>query len=526
VADIEFVARGAVRQLWRIRKWPRGIYQILLEGPAGTGKTRGLLEWVHFMCATYPGIRVLFLRKTKESLAESVLDTWENHVLWPGHPCIVGAAQRNARQHYTFPNSAHVVLGGLKDKAQRDKTLSTQYDIVIVFEGRDVTDFDSYQMLARANRNYKMPWQLRIIDTNPGPEFHMLNMHFPKPEHGGCYRSIPEEFRDRPPFTVKCKDGHVSVIPKPDLEPDEDGRIRVPCPQCGKPSPGAAMLRLLSRFQDNPVFWDAKRERWTEEGMEYVEGNLALLSGAPYANLYKGEWQNEEGVIYEEWDPLVHIVDKPPEIKWYFGSFDKGIRDPGCLQVWGVVGDTMYRVYELYRTGQHIDWWAEQVLRVNKQYELQALVCDHDEDYVEKFNDAMGERRGRDGDRIARNAKKAILTGIDLVRWGLSKRDGGPRIFVVRNSVDGLDPALIGKMKPACLEQEIGSYIWKKHEPDQPRREEPERTCEDHAMDCMRYAAFFLWGRDMSPVIKQREYEPDTFGAILGHEDVLGAVVS
>ncbi len=46
-----------------------------------TGKTRGLCEWANFMCEEYPGIRVLFLRKTKESLAESVLDTFENHVL-------------------------------------------------------------------------------------------------------------------------------------------------------------------------------------------------------------------------------------------------------------------------------------------------------------------------------------------------------------------------------------------------------------------------------------------------------------
>lgn len=522
--DAIFEASGAVRQLWRVEKWPKGIYQILLEGPAGTGKTRGLLEWVHYMCDTYPMIRVLFLRKTKEALAESVLDTWENHVLWRGHPCITGSAGVRNRQSYTFPNGSHIVLGGLKDAQQRDKTLSTQYDIVILFEGRQVTDYDSYQMLARANRNFRIPWQLRIVDTNPGPEFHFLNIHFPKPEVGGCFRSIPEEYRTAPPFVVRCEEGHTSVFPKPEeIELDEEGRIRVPCGVCGRLSPGSTMLRLLSRFQDNPVYWDADRRTWTDAGREYVEGNLAQLSGAPYANLYLGQWQNEEGVIYAEWDPMVHIIDRLPEPpKWYFGAFDKGLRHPGCLQVWGVIGDRMYRVSETYRTEQNIDWWAEQVVRMNQRFGLQAVVCDPSEpEYIAKFNDMLGERRGRDGGRIARGADNARLTGIDMVRWGLSSRDGGPRIFVIRGSHEGLDQKRVAQMKPASLEQEIGSYVWKKVMPDQAIKEEPDPTCDDHACDACRYAAMFLWGRDMTPVTRPRGYDRMSFGAQLEHDEVL-----
>lgn len=524
--DLPYVARGAVRQLWRIEKWPRGIYQILLEGPAGTGKSRGLQEWIHYMCGKYAGIRVLFLRKTKESLAESTLDTWENHVLWRGHPCITGAAGVRNRQTYTFPNGSHIVLGGLKDKAQRDKTLSTQYDIVVIFEGRDVTDYDSYQMLARCNRNWKIPWQLRIVDTNPGPQFHMLNMHFPDPEkgHGGAWHRIPREFWRHPPFTIKCKNAHVTVIPRPEsIEPDDDGKLRVPCPQCGEPSPGANMFRLLSKFQDNPVMWDAERGCYTEEGAEYVEGTLAQLEGGPYANLYLGKWRSEEGIIYQGWDPEIHVVQELPEQpKWYFGSFDKGIRHPGCLQVWGVIGDDrMYLVKEIYRTEENIDWWAEQVVELDKEYWLQAIACDHELDYMAKFNDFLGERRGRHGHRIARPAKKDILTGIDMVRWALSKRDGGPRLFVLAGCNDNLDQKRVAAMKPASLLQEIGSYVWKKAEPDQAHPEKPDPTCADHAMDCMRYAAMFLWGHDLTPVIKPRPYAPNEAGYILKYDEVM-----
>ena len=517
-----------MRQLFRITKWPPGNYQILLEGPAGTGKSRGLLEWIHWIGNKYPGIRILFLRKTKESLAESTLDTFENHVLWPGHPAFTGSAGPHNRQTYTLPNGTHIVLGGMKDKAQRDKTLSTQYDIVVYFEGRDFTDIDDWQYMARANRNLKMPWQIRIADTNPGPEFHWLNRFFPKPEVGGCYRQIPREFWDAPPFTLKCPNAHVHVIPRPkELKSDEDGHLYWPCPTCGEKAQGAVQFRLLSRFEDNPVWWDAKRGQFTPQGAEYIEGNLALLTGAPRANLYEGKWTNEEGVIYEQWDPAIHIIDKAEGIEWYFGAFDKGLRHPGCLQVWGVRGDTMTRVLEVYRTEQNIDWWAEQVQKANHRFELQALVCDPSEpEYIAKFNDMLGERRGRDGSRIARRAVNAILTGIDLVRWGLSVRDGGPRIFVERGSVDGLDPKRTAQMKPACLEQEIGSYVWKKAQPDQPLKETPDPTCSDHACDTLRYASFFLWGRDMGPALKPRGYDWDSFGAMLGHDELRQEILS
>lgn len=526
----EYRAYGAVRQLYRIRKWPRGMYQILLEGPAGTGKTRGLCEWVNWMCEEFAGIRVLFLRRTKESLAESVLDTWENHVLGgAAHPAVVGTAGVHHRQYYTYPNGSHIVLGGMKDKTQAEKTFSTQYDIIVFFESREIASVDNWQWLARANRNWKMPWQIRIADTNPGAEFHWLNKYFPTAEEGGAFRFIPKKYHEAPPFTVTCDERHISVIPKPEeLEVGDDGKIKLDCPQCGEPARGGSVFRLLSRFQDNPVWYDHDRKTWTPDGLEYVEGNLALLEGAPRANLYEGRWAAEEGVIYEGWDGTKHVIDpedQPREYKWYLGAFDQGFRHPAVLQVWGVVDDSMWLIYELYRTGMNIDDWAREVLEVHKKYPLGALVCDHDPDYVNKFNDMLGEARGRDGERIARNANKNRNVGIEVMRWALSQRDNGPRLHVVRGYGAGKDPVRVAKMKPASFEEEIGQYIWKVTEQGQPSREEPDPTCADHAMDAARYAAMYLWKKDLSPMSVVPDYEPDTFGKILRHKEVLDGAV-
>ena len=241
---------------------------------------------MNYLCEKYAGIRVLMLRQTRESLTESVLVEWESEVLWPGHPAIHGSSSRNTRQNYHYPNGSHVVVGGLDKPA---KTFSTQYDVIVVFEAREITA-DTWEWLARANRNFKMPWQMRVADTNPAGEFHWLNTHFPQ-----GFRKVPDRHK-------------------------RDKR-----------------LRMLSRHEDNPSYFDHKKGTWTKNGEAYVLGILAKLTGARRANLYEGKWASEEGIIYEDWDPAVHMIDAEdmPEPKWYFGAYDKGLRhslppDLGC----------------------------------------------------------------------------------------------------------------------------------------------------------------------------------------------------
>tara|TARA_R100001082_G_scaffold75000_1_gene43379 strand:+ start:2849 stop:4297 length:1449 start_codon:yes stop_codon:yes gene_type:complete len=463
----DYTPYGAARQLWYIRS-----AEVLLEGPAGTGKSRALLEYINYLCEQYAGIRVLMLRQTRESLTESCLVTFEQEVLWPGHPAIHGSASRNTRQNYQYPNGSHIVVGGL-DKPE--KTFSTQYDVICVFEAREIGG-DTWEWLARANRNFKMPWQMRIADTNPAGEFHWLNTHFPQ-----GFREVPER--------------HTT-----------DKRIR-----------------LLSRHRDNPVYWDHDKDEWTREGNSYVNDILGNLTGARRANLYEGKWASEEGVIFEEWDPSVHIIDHEdvPEMKWHFASYDKGLRHPGTLQVWGVRDDAMYLLREIYQTNQNQDWWAERVMEAHRDFVLQALVCDPSEpEYIRVFNDRLGAARGRDGDRIARRARNAIRTGIDMVRWALSKADNGPRIYMVRDSLQGRDQARVDAMKPCCVLEELPSYVWTKSRDGRPVNERPDPTCSDHGVDALRYAAMFLWNRDMSLPDKPPEYEEGTWGSLLGHTEL------
>ena len=59
--------------------------EVLIEGPAGTGKTFAVQQLVFDLVRKYPNIRVLFTRESRSSMSETVLKTWEQNVLGPGH---------------------------------------------------------------------------------------------------------------------------------------------------------------------------------------------------------------------------------------------------------------------------------------------------------------------------------------------------------------------------------------------------------------------------------------------------------
>jgi hypothetical protein len=83
------VAAPADTERLRVRYTPSGASldlfnsydpELIVSGPAGTGKSRGILEYLHLVAATVPGVRILMLRKTFASLKTSGLVTFDEKV--------------------------------------------------------------------------------------------------------------------------------------------------------------------------------------------------------------------------------------------------------------------------------------------------------------------------------------------------------------------------------------------------------------------------------------------------------------
>jgi len=209
--------------------------EILLVGPAGTGKTRAILEKLFLCMQKYPAMRALLVRKTRASLTQSALVTLEEKVLPAGHP-MIGDASRGYRSNYLLANGSELVLGGL-DNA--DRIMSSEYDLIAACEATELTLEDWEKLLTRL-RNGVMPYQQAVADCNPAYPTHWLHRRA------------------------------------------QSGLMRV----------------LESRHTDNPQWFDQTAQRWTPAGEAYL-ATLRRLSGARRQRLLDGQWSAAEGLVYE-----------------------------------------------------------------------------------------------------------------------------------------------------------------------------------------------------------------------------------
>ena len=157
--------RGGALRLMRCRD-----RQVLMDGPAGTGKTLAILTKIDAALRRWPGARGLVVRKTRASMSQSVLVTYEEKVLPEGDPLKDGPS-REHRTSYVYPNGSELVVGGM-DKA--DRIMSTEYDIIGVVEATELTE-DDWEKLTTRLRNAVMPFQQLISDCNPAGPQHWLN---------------------------------------------------------------------------------------------------------------------------------------------------------------------------------------------------------------------------------------------------------------------------------------------------------------------------------------------------------------
>ncbi len=406
--------------------------EVLLSGPAGTGKSRAILEKVFLMAEElYPGMRALLVRKTRASLTETGLFTWENFVLPPHHVCHpnAGGAHRSHRQSYRFPNGSEVVVGGMDKPA---KIMSSEYDVIYPQEAIELEEED-WEALTTRLRNGRVPYQQIIGDTNPSYPLHWLKQ--------------------------RCDTGQCRLIE--------------------------------TRHEDNPVLYDGRG--WTPFGVEYLS-KLDALTGPRKLRLRHGRWVQAEGVVFEGWDAAVHIIDPfPIPSDWpRYLSLDFGYTNPFVAQWWAKDPDgRLYLYREIYRTRTLVEDNAREMMRRmgcvwnegDKRWEWPAgsepkparVVCDHDAEDRATFERHTGLK--------TTPAPKAVKDGIEEVSERMKVReDGKPRLFIMRGALVARDAHLMEAKKPTCTAEEIDGYVWA----DGKTKDVPVKE-DDHGCDCMRY---------------------------------------
>lgn len=305
---------GAARELFYCRD-----KIIMCEGPAGTGKSLSLLSKVLLCAMKWPGSRYLICRKTRSSMTQSILVSFEEKVL-PANSPIKSGANREHRSTYRLPNGSEIVIGGLDNP---DRIMSTEYDIIAIFEATETTDDDLDKLLTRL-RNNVLPFQQVLMDCNPGAPGHWLN--------------------------ARAKAGDIT--------------------------------RLKSRHEDNPSLWDARANTWTKFGTDYI-GTLDKLTGVRKKRLRYGEWAAAEGLIYENF--AEHIVANGARIPETLPSpahrvcagLDWGWSDPLAISIGADCHDSKIRIVEeLYERKVSPDVLAIRLRALRDKWGIECFYCD------------------------------------------------------------------------------------------------------------------------------------------------------
>lgn len=393
---------GACADLWLCKA-----HEVILSGPAETGKTRAALEKLNLLLWKYPKAQAVMIRKQYADMPGSCIQTYEKKVLGEtlsdDGPVTKYGGEKP--QFYNYPNDSRLWVGGLDHPG---KTLSSERDFAYINQAEELTLEDWETLTTRVTgRAGNAPYSQVFGDCNPGSRTHWI------------------------------------------LERERAGKLKL----------------LYSRHEDNPTLFDPATGQITAQG-KITLGILDDLTGLRHSRLRLGQWVSAEGQIYTDYDPALHLIE-PFEIPadWRrYRCIDFGLVHPFVCGWWAEDGDgRLYLYRQIYMTGRTVATHAARIKELSASERIETTVCDHDAEdrqtlaengipNVAAKKDVL-QGIGRVQDRLKRQA------------------DGRPRLFIFKNSLVEIDQGLKLERKPYAVEQEFDSYIWASTTKEQPVKE-------------------------------------------------------
>lgn len=296
--------------------------EVIVSGPTRTGKSIGCLSKIDYLMRSHPFARALIVRKTRESLNDSILPTLEDEILL-NDPLIVGDMKHETRRQYIYPNGSTISIAGLTQSNvnNRAKLFSTKYDVIYIPEAIEI-ELDDYEKLLTRLASYIVPYQQIIGDTNPDSPLHWLWSR----------------------------------------------------------SQSKRLALLHTTHKDNPKWWiidpaDPLGGHWTPQGIDYIENTIGSLTGVMAARYGRGEWVSSEGMVYAgSWidgapsGNVTTLAEYEPGVGSVYWFADDGYSAGSAAATRGLdrstgefVGDSHPRVFLLVqeKPDGHLDVFAE-----------------------------------------------------------------------------------------------------------------------------------------------------------------------
>lgn len=412
--------------------------EILMAGPAGTGKSRALLEKVHLVLSKYAGSRFFMSRKTRESMGQSCMFTFEKLVLKPQDK----VHHHKQDQCYYYPNGSVLATVGLDNP---EKIKSTEWDGGYIQEATEVLEHD-WEMCTSRLRAGVVPFQQLLADCNPDRPTHWLKRRCDT----GKTKMLHSKHEDNPQY-YNHKTGLWTA----------------------KGVTYRGKLDRLTGVRRSRLFlglWVAA------EGLVYEQWNPEVQR-VTRAQLPSG---------WESWP--------------HYWVIDFGFKHPFCWQDWIEDPETgkLYRLHEVYHTKILVEDHAKFIKEhVNGRYVPRAVICDHDAEGRATF-----ERHSGFLTIAAYKTISAGVEAVQKrfsPNWNDS---GGPGMYFVHDALlHKPDPDLVDESSPTCTEEELEGYVWdvKNNEKANSRKDEIPIDKDNHGCDDVRYLAAFIDGLAIDP---------------------------
>ncbi len=417
--------------------------EVMLSGAFGAGKTYALCRKVVRCALRHPGNQVGLFRSTLKALKATTLRTLlrGDGDLPPALPPYLVVQHNKSDQIIKLSNGSEIVYGGLRS-GEKDLTWFTSLNL-------GDAGVDQAEELTFEEWDVLLGGRLRL---NLAGKEHRQLFGACNPRHPGHW-IYQHFFVRRPPQTHVIK---TKTFDNPHLPADYLARVK--------------------RF-----------------------------TGVFYRRFVLGEWVGAEGLVYDNFDPTLHVIERfalRPAWRRY-RSIDFGFTSPFvCLWFAQLPADNpaglpegsfvLYR--EIYMTGRRVTVHGAQINDLSAGERFRATFADHDAAGRAEL-DALGIPTTA--------ADKEIVTGLQTVRLWLGNEpvdpaqpDGErtpPRLYffgdalVERDASLALDPKT-GQEKhaPVCTVDEFGFYRWPEDRAGHARREVPVDDF-NHGMDATRY---------------------------------------
>ncbi len=390
-----FAPRGGAKELWRY-KGP----EVLLSGPAETGKTFTCCTKLHALLAKYPNAQGAMIRKTQASLLGSCVRTYQRVI---GQDSPVVAFGGSKPEWFDYPNGSRLWLGGMDNPA---KVLSSERDFIYVCQAEEL-NVEDWETLTTRNtgRGSVAPYTQMLADANPGSPTHWL------------------------------------------LQRRKAGSLRI----------------FESRHEDNPTLFD-EQGNITEQGIKSLASLDALTGVRKkrlrYGLWVSAEGQVYETYdpavhLIARNDPRYGLQNGVPDFWPRDWCIDFGYTNPFVWQEW--VTDPDGRIFlhrEIYFTGRTVAEHCKTIRELTSNSPRpRFVVCDHDAEDRATLENELGVTT------IA--AYKAVTTGIQAVENRLKTAgDSKPRLLILEDALVERDESLADRKLPICTADEIGEYVW------------------------------------------------------------------